>query len=126
LKKILLIEDEPLIQKSLKKLLENKGAEVTVESRGKEAIQLLLTQNFDRVICDLMLQDISGFDVIEESKQRFTIAEITKLFIIITAYSSPHVIEKATQYGCRLLSKPFENIEDALNIFLSAGESHAV
>jgi CheY-like chemotaxis protein len=126
LKKILLIEDEPLIQKSLKKLLENKGAEVTVESRGKEAIQLLLTQNFDRVICDLMLQDISGFDVIEESKQRFTIAEITKLFIIITAYSSPHVIEKATQYGCRLLSKPFENIEDALNIFLSAGESHAI
>jgi CheY-like chemotaxis protein len=126
LKKILLIEDEPLIQKSLKKLLENKGAEVTVESRGKEAIQLLLTQDFDRVICDLMLQDISGFDVIEESKQRFTIAEITKLFIIITAYSSPHVIDKATQYGCRLLSKPFENIDDALNIFLSTGDSHAI
>lgn len=125
LKKILLIEDEPLIQKSLKKLLENKGAEVVVESRGKEAIQLLLTQDFDRVICDLMLQDISGFDVIEESKQRFTIAEITKLFIIITAYSSPHVIEKATQYGCRLLSKPFENIDEALNIFLTSGDTHA-
>lgn len=125
MKKILLIEDEPLIQKSLKKLLENRGAEVTVESRGKEAIQLLLNQDFDRVICDLMLQDISGFDVIEESKQRFTIAEITKLFIIITAYSSPHVIEKATQYGCQLLSKPFENIEEALTIFLSSGEAHA-
>lgn len=116
-----MIEDEPLIQKSLKKLLESRGAEVTVESRGKEAIQLLLTQNFDRVICDLMLQDISGFDVIEESKQRFTIAEIAKLFIIITAYSSPHVIEKATQYGCQLLSKPFENIDEALTIFLSTG-----
>ena len=72
-----------------------------------------------------MLQDISGFDVIEESKQRFTIAEITKLFIIITAYSSPHVIEKATQYGCQLLSKPFENIEDALTIFLTTEDSHA-
>jgi CheY-like chemotaxis protein len=125
LKKILLIEDEPLIQKSLKKLLENKGAEVTVESRGKEAIQLLLNQDFDRVICDLMLQDISGFDVIEESKQRFTIAEIAQLFIIITAYSSPHVIEKATQYGCRLLSKPFENIDETLSIFMSIGDIHA-
>lgn len=124
MKKILLIEDEPLIQKSLKKLLENRGAEVIVESRGKEAIQLLLNQDFDRVICDLMLQDISGFDVIEESKQRFTIAEITKLFIIITAYSSPHVIEKATQYGCQLLSKPFENIDEALTVFLSTGEAH--
>lgn len=125
MKKILLIEDEPLIQKSLKKLLEHRGAEVTVESRGKEAIQLLLTQDFDRIICDLMLQDISGFDVIEESKKRFTIAEISKLFIIITAYSSPHVIEKATQYGCQLLSKPFENIDEALTTFLSSGEAHA-
>ncbi len=121
MKRILLIEDEPLIQKSLKKLLEKKGVEVTVESRGREAIQLILNQKFDRIICDLMLQDISGFDVIEESKARFTMSEISKLFIIITAYSSPHVIEKATQYGCLLLSKPFENIEEALEIFLSEG-----
>ncbi len=118
MKRILLIEDEPLIQKSLKKLLEKRGVEVIVESRGKEAISLILGQNFDRIICDLMLQDISGFDVIEDSKQRYTINDISKLFIIITAYSSPHVIEKASQYGCRLLSKPFENIEEALNIFL--------
>jgi CheY-like chemotaxis protein len=119
LKNILLIEDEPLIQKSLKKLLEKKGATVTVESRGKDAIAVILNQPFDRIICDLMLQDISGFDVIEEAKQRYTISEISKLFIIITAYSSPHVIEKASQYGCRLLSKPFENIDEALDIFLS-------
>lgn len=122
--KILLIEDEPLIQKSLKKLLEKRGVEVTVESRGREAIQLILNQKFDRIICDLMLQDISGFDVIEEAKAKFSITEISKLFIIITAYSSPHVIEKATQYGCLLLSKPFENIDEALTIFLAQGTSH--
>ncbi len=122
--KILLIEDEPLIQKSLKKLLEKRGAEVTVESRGREAIQLILNQQFDRIICDLMLQDISGFDVIEEAKARYTMAEISRLFIIITAYSSPHVIEKATQYGCLLLSKPFENIDEALNTFLSEGTAN--
>lgn len=119
----MLIEDEPLIQKSLKKLLEKRGVNVTVESRGRDAIGLILNQDFDRIICDLMLQDISGFDVIEEAKGRFTMSEISKLFIIITAYSSPHVIEKATQYGCLLLSKPFENIEEALNIFLSEGDS---
>ncbi len=116
--RILLIEDEPLIQKSLKKLLEKKGVEVVVESRGKEAISLILSQDFDRIICDLMLQDISGFDVIEDSKQKYNINDISKKFIIITAYSSPHVIEKATQYGCRLLSKPFESIEDALAVFV--------
>ncbi len=124
MKRILLIEDEPLIQKSLKRLLEKKGAEVVVESRGKDAIQLILTQNFDRIICDLMLQDISGFDVIEDSKARFNVQEISNLFIIITAYSSPHVIEKATQYGCLLIKKPFENIDEVLNVFLSKGSSH--
>ncbi len=124
MKKILLIEDEPLIQKSLKKLLEKRGVEVTIESRGRDAIGLLLNQSFDRIICDLMLQDISGFDVIEEAKKRYTMTEISKLFIIITAYSSPHVIEKATQYGCMLLSKPFENLEEALSIFLSEGISN--
>ena len=77
--------------------MEKKGVEVTVESRGREAIGLILNQNFDRIICDLMLQDISGFDVIEESKGRYSMNEISKLFIIITAYTSPHVIEKATQ-----------------------------
>ena len=123
LKRILLIEDEPLIQKSLKKLLEKRGVSVTVESRGRDAIGLLLNQEFDRIICDLMRQDISVFDVIEEAKARFTMAEISKLFIIITAYSSPHVIEKATQYGCMLLSKPFENIDEALNIFISSGDT---
>lgn len=123
MKRILLIEDEPLIQKSLKKLLEKRGVEVTVESRGREAIGQILNQDFDRIICDLMLQDISGFDVIEEAKARYNVNEISKLFIIITAYSSPHVIEKATQYGCMLLSKPFEDIEAALNIFLSEGGS---
>ena len=123
MKRILLIEDEPLIQKSLKKLLEKRGAVVTVESRGRDAIELILRQDFDRIVCDLMLQDISGFDVIEEAKARYTMAEISKLFIIITAYSSPHVIEKATQYGCLLLSKPFENIDEALNIFLSSGDT---
>ena len=123
MKRILLIEDEPLIQKSLKKLLEKKGASVTVESRGRDAIGLIQNLEFDRIICDLMLQDISGFDVIEEAKARYTMAEISTLFIIITAYSSPHVIEKASQYGCMLLSKPFENIDEALNIFLSSGDS---
>ncbi len=121
MKKILLIEDEPLIQKSLKKLLERRGAHVTIESRGRDAIGLILNHDFDRIICDLMLQDISGFDVIEEAKGRYTVADISKLFIIITAYSSPHVIEKATQYGCLLLSKPFEDMDQALNIFMSEG-----
>lgn len=119
--KILLVEDEFLIQQSLKKLMEKRGAEVTTMSSGKEAISAMSQQNFDRIICDLMLQDITGFDVIEESKKRYSLKEIAELFIIITAYSSNQVLEKAESYGCKIISKPFDDIEQVLNIFLNGG-----
>ncbi|PIK14440.1 response regulator [Halobacteriovorax sp. JY17] len=117
---ILVIEDELLIQKSLKRLLEKKGAEVDVSSTGKEAIEKILSNQYDRVICDLMLQDITGFDIIEESKKKYNIEEIGKVFVIITAYSSPQILEKANSYGCKVLGKPFEDIEDALMVFLKS------
>lgn len=115
MKKILIIEDEILIQQSLKKLLERKGLSVDVSSTGKLAIDLILKNNYDRIVCDLMLQDISGFDVIEESKKRFSSDELSKIFVIMTAYNSPQVLSRANAYACRLLNKPFEDLEQALN-----------
>jgi DNA-binding response OmpR family regulator len=84
---ILIIEDEILIQQSLKKLFERKGLKVDVSASGKLAIDLILNNYYDRIICDLMLQDISGFDVIEESKKKFSPEEISKKFVIMTAYN---------------------------------------
>ena len=76
MKKIMLIEDEILIQKSLSKTLSGKGAVVTTYSKGREAIESILRDDFDRIICDLMLQDITGFDVIEESKKKYSLENI--------------------------------------------------
>lgn len=117
--KILIIEDEILIQQSLKKLLEQKGALVNCTANGKNAIQEILSHNYDRIVCDLMLQDISGFDVIEESKKKYTLDEIEKKFIIITAYCSEQVIVKAQKYKCKVINKPFKNMNDALNTILT-------
>ncbi len=116
MKNILIIEDEILIQQSLKKLFERKGFTVDVSASGKVAIDLLLARDYDRIICDLMLQDISGFDVIEESKKRYGPDEISKKFVIMTAYNSPQVISRANSYQCRLLNKPFDDIEEALRL----------
>jgi len=111
---ILIIEDEILIQQSLKKLFERKGLKVDVSASGKLAIDLILNNHYDRIICDLMLQDISGFDVIEESKKRFSPEEISKKFVIMTAYNSPQVLSRANSYQCRLLNKPFDDLEAAM------------
>lgn len=119
---ILLVEDEPLIQKSLKRLLEKRGAHVDAVSSGNEAISAIMSNNYERIICDLMLQDITGFDVIEESKKKFSREDIARKFVIITAYTSPQVREKAAGYGCRVLGKPFEDLNMAIDIFTSTGD----
>lgn len=114
--KILVIEDEILIQQSLKKLLERRGFSVDVSASGKQAISMILNDHYDRIVCDLMLQDISGFDVIEESKKKFSTDEISTKFVIMTAYNSPQVLSKANSYQCKLLNKPFDNLEEAIRI----------
>ncbi len=123
---ILIVEDEPLIARSLKRLLEKRGCTVTWESSGNQAIETIKSHDFDRVISDLMLQDISGFDVLEESKNKYTIQEIGEKFIIITAYSSQQVLNKAATYGCIVLSKPFDDLHGAIDIFIKgkSGESN--
>jgi CheY-like chemotaxis protein len=116
MKNILIIEDEILIQQSLKKLLERKGNQVAVSASGKIAIDMILKSNYDRIICDLMLQDISGFDVIEESKKKYSLEEIGKKFVIMTAYNSPQVLSRANSYNCKLLNKPFDNLDEAIRL----------
>ena len=117
-KKILLIEDELLIQKSLKILMERQGAIVDAVSSGREAIKLIAQQSYHKIICDLMLQDISGMDVLEEAKKTYPLADMGRHFIIITAYSSPQVLNKAKEYGCQVISKPFQNLEVVIAQFL--------
>lgn len=116
--KILIIEDEILIQRSLKKLLEVRKVEVDAVSSGKEGLKLLKEKTYDRIICDLMLQDISGFDILEEAKNELTPEIISEKFIIMTAYSSEQVINKAKSYQCKFIQKPFKDINAAINFFM--------
>lgn len=106
---VLIIEDEILILKSLQRSFTVAGHNVKTTTSGKTAIDYILNHDYDLIICDLMLQDISGFDVIEESKKKFPLDQIKKKFTIITAYSSPQILEKITRYGCKLVTKPFKN-----------------
>lgn len=114
MKHLLIIEDEILILKSLQKLFERKGFKVDASPSGKAAIDMIFANNYDKIICDLMLQDISGFDVIEESRKKYSAQEISQKFVIMTAYNSPQVLSKASSYQCRLLNKPFQDLDEAM------------
>ncbi len=115
---IVIIEDEILILKALSKILQKQGHHITSFVSGVDAIDYLKLNKPDRIVCDLMLQDISGFDILEEARQYFKQDELKEKFIIMTAYSSEHVLSKIKDYGCHVLRKPFQNMSEALNIIV--------
>ena len=67
-----------------------------------------------------MLQDITGFDILEASKKKYTLDEISSLFTIITAYSSESVQSKAKEYNCRIINKPFNDINHIIDTIIAS------
>jgi CheY-like chemotaxis protein len=64
-KRLLVVEDNPAEQLSIKELLGYDDIDVTVVATGAEAIEAVSEQTFDCAVLDLRLPDISGFDVLE-------------------------------------------------------------
>jgi HAMP domain-containing protein/CheY-like chemotaxis protein/signal transduction histidine kinase len=64
-KRLLVVEDNPAEQLSIKELLGCDDIDVTVVATGSEAIRTVNEQAFDCVVLDLRLPDISGFEVLE-------------------------------------------------------------
>ena len=64
-KKILLVEDEPLLSNLLKQRLEKEGMEVVQARDGQEALDFLRASKPDLIILDIILPKVSGFEVLQ-------------------------------------------------------------
>ena len=82
-KKILVIEDEPDIRKTLEYNLERENFIVTTASSLSDAKEHLAKDNFSLLILDLMLPDGSGLDLCRELKSDLT--NESPLILILTA-----------------------------------------
>lgn len=69
-KKVLIVEDDTSIQQLIKKLVERRKASVTIVGSGEEANHILKEQNnhYDLVFLDLIMPEITGWDVLETLK----------------------------------------------------------
>ena len=61
--RILLVDDEPLMIKGLKRTLEQDGYETDSASDGEEALKKLNSEHYDLVLLDVMLPKLSGIEV---------------------------------------------------------------
>lgn len=62
--RILVVDDEPMIRKSVKTVFEREGMEVVTAAGGQEALDELERQTFDLIILDVMMSPMDGFYVV--------------------------------------------------------------
>jgi DNA-binding NtrC family response regulator len=116
--RILVIEDDPGIATCVDMLLKERGYRCTVLNDGTSGLARLRAEEFDLLITDLRLPDMSGLDILGVSK-----AERPDLpVMLMTSYSSlENAIDALRKGAIDYLIKPFDNdeflfaVERALN-----------
>jgi len=76
MKKILVIDDEPVIVKMLRRLLTKEGYEVHTASNGEEAVALMRNNNFHVVVTDIIMPKIEGIEMITTVKRDYPSVKI--------------------------------------------------
>lgn len=101
--RVLLVEDDPALSAVVARVLESAGHEVTASLRGSEALSAALGSDYDLLICDLMLPDLQGTEVVRAIK-----SQSPELPVIVMSALSPADWEQACldAGAARYLHKP--------------------
>lgn len=101
--KILIVDDEPDILSALSRFFERSGHDVLRAGTGGEAVELVQNERPAVVLLDLFLPDISGFDVLERTR------ELRPVIIMITGHGDIPAAVHAMKGGAEgFLTKPVE------------------
>ncbi|KUJ61276.1 two-component system response regulator [Flavobacteriaceae bacterium CRH] len=102
--KVLLVEDDPRVASFITRGLEEHLYEVKTIAKGFDAIKEVMENEYNIIILDIMLPDITGFEVCELLRSRKIIVPI----LILSALDTPHEKVKGLQAGADdYLAKPF-------------------
>ena len=108
--KILIVDDVMSNVLLLKVLLTNEKFAIATASNGRQALEQVEKENPDLVLVDVMMPDMSGFEVAQHLKSNPNTADIPIIFL--TALNSTADIVKGFQVGANdFISKPFNKEE---------------
>jgi len=100
--RVLVVDDEPNLREVIRIVLEDEGFVVREAADLSSASAALAREHFDLVICDILLPDGSGLDLLRAHGA-------TTSFAMITAHTTPATLLSAVRQGAvEYLSKPFD------------------
>ena len=106
-KKILLVDDEPLILKGLKYSLEQDGYQTEAAMDGEEALEKFFAGNYDLILLDVMLPGVDGIEVCQRIREQSNVP-----IIMLTAKGEDMDKILGLEYGADdYMTKPFNILE---------------
>ena len=109
MKTVIIIDDELDILEVLERFLSRTG-KLIVEtySNPEAALNRLREKQYDLILSDIMMPQVSGMDILKEVKSLNPNSKI----VLMTAYSNQNRIDTSEKYGVdEYLEKPFENLK---------------
>jgi CheY-like chemotaxis protein len=116
---VLLVEDDLIVQKVNRILLEKSGCQVNAVKTGAEALAQI-NEQYDLVFMDLGLPDMTGYEATTQIRQKLGAKRIP--IIVLTAFDVGEVEEKCLSVGVNeVFSKtlPLDNFKNILERYLN-------
>ena len=115
--RVLVVDDFPTMRRIIRNVLRQIHVENTLEAEnGKEAMELLRTEEIDLIICDWIMPEMSGLELLRACKKDAKTSHIP--FIMVTAEAAKESVVEAIEAGVdNYITKPFtsDKLQDAIN-----------
>lgn len=109
-KRILVIEDEPHVRDNIREILVLKDFDTITAENGLIGLQLAREYRPDLIICDVMMPELNGYQVLEDLRQNSITANIPLIFL--TAKTEHSDLRQGMELGADdYLTKPFRSDE---------------
>lgn len=120
LRKVLVVDDDPVVAKSFDRVLSTKGYAVMTASNGEEALRKMAAEDYDVVYTDIRMPGMDGIEVAERIKGRQPWLPV----VIVTGYGTEENEARAKAAGVNaVLHKPLspEMIENSARVAFAEG-----
>ena len=102
--RILVVEDHSDTLEALSRLLDHFGHEISTANDAQSALDMINSEEFDVVLCDIALPDGTGYDVIAEAKRKRVLKAVA-----LSAFAARDDVERGKKAGFDFhLAKPVD------------------
>lgn len=96
---VLVAEDTPMLQLTIKQQLEKIGCQATIVGNGKEAYEISEGGGFDVILMDLRMPEMDGFEATRLIRKREQTTGVRVPVVALTSYTLKEIMDKCLSIG---------------------------